>query len=241
MITEKRCYSMNYTSKIEKRIEQFNPNEIIIARKLFSEELSSIPEATFFKVLERMVKKNTLVRISKGVYCRSKKTRFGVITTNEYEIIRYFTGNSKNGMVIGYRLYNREGLTTQVPKTTELYSNLITEEKKIVRNVLIFKLNMQLEESKVKMIEILEILQNYPQIEDVNNIAFASYLQKAANEYVNEAANEVLSGMKYKKRTIAFFEMILNHYGVKNTLSKYLTGTSRYAIPKVEGINELTQ
>ena len=187
------------------------------------------------------MKQNALVRISKGVYCRPKKTRFGVIMANENEIIQYFTGNSKNGMVIGYRLYNREGLTTQVPKTTELYSNLITEEKKIVRNVSILKLNMQLEEPKVKMIETLEILQNYTQIEDVNIRAFVFYLQKAANEYDNKAANEVLSGIKYKKCTIAFLEMILNHYGIKNTLSKYLSGTSRYAIPRVEGINEFTQ
>jgi len=122
---------MNYNSEIEKRIERFNPNEIIVARKLYSEELSDIPEATFFKVLERMIKQNTLVRISKGVYCRPKKTRFGVITTNESEIIRYFTGNSNNGMVIGYRLYNRIGLTTQVPKTAEIYSNLVSEDKKL--------------------------------------------------------------------------------------------------------------
>ena len=232
---------MSYNNEIEKRIEQFNPNEIIIARKLFSEELSGIPEVTFFKVLERMVKQNILVRISKGVYCKPKKTRFGVITTSENEIIRYFTGNSKNGMVIGYRLYNREGLTTQVAKTAELYSNLITEEKKTVKNVTILKLNMKLEEPKVKIIETLEILQNYQHIEDLNDLAVASYLQNAATEYVNEAAKEVLSSIKYKKRTIAFLEMVLNYFGVKNTLSKYLSGTSRYVIPRVEGIYEPTQ
>jgi len=91
------------------------------------------------------------------------------------------------------------------------------------------------------MIEALEILQNYTQIEDMNNLVFASYLKKVASEYVNETANEVLKRMKYKKCTIAFLEMILNHYNVKNTLSKHLTGTSRYAIPRVEGINEFTQ
>ena len=232
---------MKYNSKIEQRIEQFNPNEIIVAKKLYSEELSDIPETTYFKVLERMVEQNALVRISKGVYCRPKKTRFGVVTVNENEIIRYFTGDSKNGLVIGYRLYNREGLTTQVPKTIELYSNLITEDKKVIRNVSISKINVQLEEPKVKIIEMLEILQNYPQIEDVNNRAFACYIEKAANVYVNEAANEVLKTMKYKKRTIAFLESVLKYFGVRNTLSRYLSGTSRYAIPSMEVIYEPTQ
>jgi hypothetical protein len=232
---------MSYHNKIEKKIKKFNPNEIIITRKFFSEELSGIPEVTFYKVLERMVKQNTLVSISKGVYCKPKKTRFGVIAASENDITRYFIGNNKNGIVIGYRLYNREGLTTQVAKTTELYSNLITEEKKTVKNVTILKLNMKLEERKVKIIETLEILQNYQHIEDMNDMAFASYLQNTATEYVNEAADEVLGIMKYKKSTIAFLEMVLNHFGVNNTLSKYLSGTSRYSIPRVEGIYEPAQ
>lgn len=229
---------MSYHSTIEQRIEQYHPGEMIVARKLFSEELSNIPETTFFKVLERMVKQNALSRISKGIYCRPKTTRFGVTMTSEHEIIQYFTGNRQNGVVVGYRLYNRKGLTSQVPKTTEVYSNLITEDQKAVGNVSILKLNMQLGESKAKMIETLEILQNYSQIEDMDDLAFSSYLREAANEYVDEAANEVLSGMKYKKRTIAFLETILNHYAVKNTLSKYLSGTSRYEIPTVEGMYE---
>jgi len=231
---------MNYSSIIENRIEQFNPNEIIVARKLIVEELSGVPETAFFKALERMIRQNALVRISKGIYCRPKKTRFGVIQANEKAIIQYFTGNNKNGMIIGYRLYNNKGLTTQISKTTELYSNLITEENKMVRNISIFKLNMQMEESTVKMIEAMEILQNCKQIEDLNSRVFASYLKKTADNYSNEAAMEVLGRMKYKKSTIAFLENILNHYGVKNTLSRFLSRTSKYEFPKMEGIYEIT-
>jgi hypothetical protein len=230
---------MSYSSIIENRIDQFNPNEIIVARKLIMEELSGIPETAFFKVMERMVKQNILVRISKGIYCKPKTTRFGIIQVNENAIIQYFTGNKKNGMIIGYRLYNNEGLTTQIPKNTELYSNLITEDNKTVKNISIYKLDMKLEESKVKMIENLEILQNCKQIEDLNNHAFVSYLKKAADSYDNEAAMEVLGRMKYKKSAIAFLESILNHYCVKNTLSRFLSRTSKYEFPKIEGIYEI--
>lgn len=45
--------------------------------------------------------------------------------------------------------------------------------------------------------------------------------------------------MKYKKRTIAYLEKILNIRQVENTLAQFLNKTSKYKIPLVEEFYEL--
>ncbi|MFA6308229.1 MAG: DUF6088 family protein [Clostridia bacterium] len=230
---------MNYRNEVENYINCFAQNKLIVAGKLFQEKLNFIPEATYYKILERLMKENRLIRVSKGIYTRPKTTRFGETGLNESSIITHYAKmNKKSGMMIGYGLYNKLGLTTQISKKTELYSNLITEEKKVFNNIQIKRINMSLNKSKTDIIEAFETLQHYYEIEDINFSAFREYIKKVANLYNDSTANEVLGKIKYKKRTIAFLQMILNYFGVQNTLSSYLTNTSTYKIPKMEEINE---
>ncbi len=230
---------MNYINTIETKIKQYKPGEIIVARNLYRENLSFVPEATFFKVLERMTKKNKLSRISKGVYNIPKATRFGEIAPGEKEIINHYTGQkNKSGIIIGYYLYNKKNITTQISNTTELYSNLISEERKVFSNILIRHLNISIDEYTKNTIEAFEILQNYYNIEDLNLPAFKLYTEEIAKNYNDQVTKKVLSKMKYKKRTIAFLQAILNYFDVKNSLSIYLANTSVYKIPKMEEIYE---
>ena len=228
---------MNYNSAVTKEINQFAPNEIIVARKLYQEKLAFVPEATYFKVLGRIMKEHKLARISKGVYCRPKATRFGIVAGNENETIRHYTGEGNEfGVVVGYKLYNKYGLTTQISRTTEIYSSLISEKKKVIENILIRQISLPLNQSKVAVIEALEIMQNYKKLEDISAAGFKAYLTMFASRYDNMAALEVLSRMNYQKRTIAFMRMVLEYFNVKNTLSIYLAATSNYKTPKMDEI-----
>lgn len=228
---------MNYNSEVLKQINLFEPNQIIVSRKLYREKLLSVPELTFFKVLERMVKDNRLTRISKGIYCRPKESRFGILKSSEKEIIKYYTGeNNEFGMVIGYKLYNKYGISTQISKRTELYSNLISENKKVVQNVLINRANIEFSSSIIKAIEALEILQNYDEIEEIDNAMLKLYLEGYVHNYNDTSVNQVLTKMHYMKRTIAFLEKILEYYSVENSLHHYLSKTSVYKVPTMEQI-----
>ncbi|MHB1454208.1 MAG: DUF6088 family protein [Saccharofermentanales bacterium] len=230
---------MNYNSEVLKQINLFGPNEVIASRKLYIEKLRSVPELTFFKVLERMVKDNKLIRISKGIYCRPKETRFGILRSCENEIVAYYTGgNNRVGMVVGYKLYNKYGISTQISKRTELYSNQISENKKVIQNIVITRANIMFSAPVVKAIEAFEILQKYNEIEDLNHENLRAYLKQYAHHYNDSAANQVLTHMHYKKRTIAFLEKILENYEVENTLHYYLSKTSIYKIPAMERIYE---
>lgn len=224
----------SYYKQVEKTIMQFDIGKLIVASILYSEQLSNIPVLTFYKSLERLVTRGELLRVGKGLYSRPKKTRFGNIGTSEKDIINYYT-NNKKGVIVGYRLFNNMGLTTQVPKKTKIYSTQTKENQKKIGNVSISRLNIKLGKATIEQIEALEILENYQKIEDINHRSFVSYTKKIARQYNEQAFKKVILNINYKKRTIAFLQMILNHYNVPNTLSKYLSATSNYKIPN-EGV-----
>lgn len=229
----------SYSKQVENTIMQFEIGKLIVASLLHLEQLSNIPALAFYKSLERLVTRGELLRVSKGIYSRPKKTRFGSIGSSEEEIINHYT-NNKNGVIVGYRLFNNIGLTTQVPKKTKIYSTQIKENQKKIGNISISRLNVKLEESAIKQIEALEVLENYQKIEDINYSSFVAYTKKIAKQYNEKAFGKVILNMNYKKRTIAFLQMILNHYNVRNTLSKYLSSTSNYKIPNEGVLYEVT-
>ena len=84
-----------------------------------------------------------------------------------------------------------------------------------------------------RAIEQLEILENYDEIEDIDKNSLIRLYRTIAEEYFDEVFITVLRNMKYKKRTIAYLERILNTRKVDNTLSKFLNKTPKYKIPLV--------
>ena len=140
--------------------------------------------------------------------------------------------------MIGYRLYNNYGITTQVSKIIEIYSNILEEEKKTIKNIQIKKINLLINSEIKKAIEQLEILQHYNEIEDANKNKFISFIDTITENYSNEVFINVLSNMKYKKGTIAFLESILNHKNITNTLYQFLNRISKYKMPVIKELYE---
>lgn len=89
---------------------------------------------TYYKTLERMSKKGSLVHLTKGVYYRSKKSRFGAIPIIEKESVNHYTSDGQ-GIIIGYRLYIQKGLTIQISKRVEVLSSVILEQRKNINNL----------------------------------------------------------------------------------------------------------
>src|SRR6056297_1153600 len=156
---------MSYAMMIKENIRKYPELKIIDAHKLYKEKFKSISEQAFYKILSRMLKEGEIKRISKGIYCIPKNGRFGIVISGESNIIEYYLGSKRNqGIVIGYRMYNKYKLTTQVSKGVEIYSNILSQDKKKIQNVVIYKVNIRFDESTVRLIELLEVLQNYNKI-----------------------------------------------------------------------------
>ena len=227
----------SYAKYIEATIEQEPENQLLEASALYQKSFGSVPEMSYYKTLERMSKQGKLVHLTKGLYYRPKKSRFGLIPISENEIVSHYTKNGK-GIVIGYRLYNQKGLTTQISKRIEVLSSALSEQKKNINNVCVMNSNIALTQETIPVIETMEILQNYKSIEDVSKSALAAYMKTFISGYSDATAIFVLKNRKYKKSTIAFLESFLRFFGVENTLNQFLSALSTYGIPRMEEFYE---
>lgn len=223
---------------ITQTLEHFPENELIFASKLYAERLrEAVCEDTYYQTLSRMCKAGTLCRIAKGTYYRPKRNKYGIVPPSQKEIITAFTDPDK-GTVVGYSLYNSLKLTTQVPKTVEVYSSQIEQQTKSIGNVLLQFCDLIYTPEVNGMIHMLEVLQNFGEIQDLNYHQFIYFCEKFAQEYDGRIFEQVIQKMRYQKKTISFLRNILNYYSVENNLNKYLSTLSEYKHPTMEEIYE---
>ncbi len=229
---------MKYTQVIFKEIMKYKTKEIIVANQLYKEKFKYISEPTYYKVLSRLEFSGALVRISKGIYCKPEEGKFQKVIANEKNIIEYYIGkNGNKGVFSGYRLFSKYEMTTQVSKNIELLSTISTNEKTTIKNISIKKINLKLNQRTIKMVEFLEILQNYMKIEELNYNKFCEYIKISVNNYNEETVKEILKSVKYKKSTIASLVNVLNFYKIETKLNESLNGTSKYKSIEMEKIH----
>ena len=229
---------MNSRELIEMYLCNITEGTLFEASHVYDLLADDMTEVAFYKNLERFCQKGLLVHLARGLYYKPKKSRFGNVPIGEQDIIYHYIKNH-SGLVVGYRLYNKKGLTTQISKQTEVFSNCVSGQRKTVRNVLIKNISCDLNMEREAVIETLEILQNYYNIEDINKKALIAYMEKFAQSYSDKATVYILEHMKYQKSTIAFLESFLNYLHVENTLDRFLSSMSVYAKPTMEEIYEI--
>lgn len=223
----------NYTEQVKEIILQFPENEIFNAKNVYDKQLNTIPEVTYYKILERLVKQQKLVHLTKGLYYRveSKNENNDPILLDY--IINHYTKND-SGIIIGKKLLYDYGIVLKQPKKTEILSTELKEEKKHIGDVEVHKTKIVLCNSTIPVIETLEILQNFNMSDEYNKNRFLVYMRRFSESYSDEITREVLNNRKYKKSTIAFLEKILNWYGVDNSLNELLSPLSKYKIPTID-------
>ena len=227
----------SYASQIESVISREPVNHILEASALYRRSFQEIPERTYYKTLERMCRKGTLIHLTKGLYYRPEISRFGTVPISEDDIIQHYTEAGK-GVIIGYRLYNEKGLTTQIGKRVELLSSALTEDKKNILNVSVMNLRFDLTDETKCFIETMEILQNCRTIENLNKPVLAAYMRQFSAGYSDAAAHYVLDNRRYRKSSIALLRRFLTYHGTENTLDTYLSALSSYDIPEMEEFYE---
>lgn len=226
---------------VRNALAEFKANELIIASKLYKENLSGqISEAAYYKTLQRMCESGELVKIAKGTYHLPKVSKYGIVPPSEKEIVTAFTEN-ETGTVIGYSLYNALDLTTQVSKTVTVMSSALEGLTKSIRNVIVHQVPLEFSKEITSMIHGLEVLQNFNSIQDINYSAFLRYSKKLALSYDPKVFEKIVTAKTYKKSTISFLCEILNYYNVQNDLSKHLSTLSKYKHPKMEELYEATR
>ena len=216
-------------------------NTLIMAGKLYREKFADqMSEAAFMQAISRLAKSGEIERISKGIYCRPKKSRFGTILPSDQEIVDLFIRHN-NGVIVGYGLYNSLGLTTQVSRRLNAYSSLVDEQLKQIGHVTVQKYDLEYTDEAKAIICLMELLHHYREIQDLNYPAFLRNTEALSRQYTQGAFEAVQKAIGYPKRTVAFLREALNYYQVPNNLNKYLSSLSNYRIPKMEELYEAAQ
>ncbi len=224
--------------EIEKKLCSFSKLQIIDISKVYYDGFIDISEYAFYKTISRLNKAGKIARISKGIYCVPQHSKYGTLVSGESDIIKYYLGKN-NGVLIGYKLYNKYAITTQISKKVIMYSNIIYENQKNITNVNIKKANIKFTHDNVNIIELLEILENYKYIEDINYDMLVKTLKNLSKKYTEKSFNEVIKNIKYKKSTLASLKFLLDFYNIENSVGKHLRKTSKYKIINLEKIYEL--
>ena len=233
---------MNYCEIIKKELNKHKINELIFASKLYKDVLlnQNVSEHSFYKALERMYKNNEIEKLSKGIYYFPKNSKYGRVPPSDEEIIDTFTKSNK-GMVVGYGLYNKLNLTTQVSKKTVIYSSKINGDTKNIKNIEIKNVQIKFSKEYIEIIEMLEVLQNYYKIQDLDNKAFYNYAEEFSKRYNEKLTYHIIEKMNYKKSKISFLNNILDYFFIENHLDKYLSSLSKYNHRSMEEIYELAR
>jgi hypothetical protein len=229
---------MKSSQLITQTIEQIPENELTFASKLYAQQLrNEVTQSAYYKTLERLCKAGELCKIAKGTYYRPKNSKYGVVPPSQKEIVAAFTEEEK-GTIIGYYLYNSLKLTTQISKTVEVFSSALEQQTKSISNVLLQFCNLTYTPEVKGMIHMMEVLQNFSEIQDLDYTQFIKFCERFSETYTDEIFEQVCYQIKYQKRTISFLRNILMHYNVSNELNRYLSSLSEYKHPTMEEIYE---
>lgn len=223
----------NFAKEIRNVIYEMPVNKIFEASTLREIQLSHIPEHTYYKTLERLMKYNEIMRLAKGVYYRSEINEQGVIPISEQAVVEHYT-KKKTGFVIGEALYKEKNIISKENPEIKILSNQLKEEKKRVKNIEIEKIDFEINDKTIRAAQTLEILQNYQKLQNIDKHRFLLYMRAFAEQYSDESTTYVIENRKYKKSTIAFMRRILAWHGIDHSLDKYLSGLSEYKIPTIE-------
>ncbi len=223
---------MKHKDEIIDYFDGLQSMKLVVANKLYYEKFHKMSEGAFFKALERLVNQGFLIRVAKGLYIKSTEQLDKV--QMEQAVLDYFFGeNNDNGMYTGYRLYMKYAITEADDGKIELYSNAVNKDSINIGRIHIRRVSIELSYDKTKILEALEIFQNYSRIKDLNKHHFARYARNFALSYKDDIATYVIDNVKYKKNTIAFMKKVLDMYKIDNTLGQYLSYASKYNIPTV--------
>jgi hypothetical protein len=203
------------------------------------------------KAIERLIKKGVIKRLSTGIFYKPKQSAFGELRPREKELLKLylFQDGKRIAYITGASLYNRMGLTTQVPKSLKVASKVkrITTQigKTQVKPV---KSYVDVSNENYHLLEILDALKDFKSIPDLDKkSAIALLKDKICNLSENDQTKMIKYALKYPPRVMAFLGAILEFSNINNgleslrtnlnPLTTYKIGIKKEALPTAQKWN----
>lgn len=211
---------MGVAQKIEQQIQQLPEGTTFDYQTLMVERTEYTAAS---KALERLIKKEIINRVSSGIFYKPKQTAFGALKPNEQELLKtyLFEEGKRIAYITGVSLYNRLGLTTQIPKVIKI----ACRDKRIFATVgsikgKAVKSYVDVTDNNYCLLELLDALKDFNQIPDLDS---GSALILLANKFKTISRKELDSliaiALKYPPRVRALLGAILEKYNAETNLS----------------------
>lgn len=236
---------MKIAQKIVENINSIKAGETFTYQQL---SIDNSEYQTAAKSIERLIKKGLIKRISPGIFYKPKQTIFGELSPNNEEIIKpYLYKNGKRiAYITGTLLYNKLGLTTQIPQTIKIASreNEIKINKSNIK-ALPAKSYVDVTNKNYQFLEILDAIKDFKRIQDLNIKNGITILLNILNKFKQEDVGKIIKySLKYPPRTRALLGALLEANNLKdnlkelqeslNPLSVYSLGIGNMILPTIE-------
>jgi predicted transcriptional regulator of viral defense system len=210
---------MKVAQKIERKISRMKEGATFKYQQLGIDQ----PEySAAAKAIERLIKKGLIKRVSTGVFYKPKQSVFGELRPREEELLKpyLFQDGKRIAYVTGGSLYNRMGLTTQVPKTIKVASKVKRVTTKIGETqVKPVKSYVDVSNDNYFMLEILDALKDFKTIPDLDKKSAITLLKnKISKLSENDRSKMIRYALKYPPRATALLGAILELSKKKNGL-----------------------
>lgn len=224
---------MKVTDKIVAKINRIDTGDVF-GYKILGLTSDEIIAAS--KALSRLVDKGTIKRAKKGYYYKPKVSLFGEQKPREDVLLSLylFDKNKQVAYITGTRLYNRLGLTTQVPTSIRIAS-LDKQIKGRVGNVVIkpAKSYVKVTADSIKYLELLDVIKDLNTIPDLQKSDGLVYLQKVIYNFdTTEIKKLVTCGAAYPPKVRALLGALLEAMRIEATvfsiLKKSINPSSSY-------------
>ena len=168
------------------------------------------------RAVNRGIENGRLRRVAKGRFYKPGKGTLGDVPVSDEERLRdaLFRGGRRAGYITGPALYNRVGLTTQVPKTIAIAVNRATQSKDFgTIRVKLLSRRAPISDSTVPLLEILDILRDARKVPDATVERIIRTMAKRLTE-LTPAERKKLQRLAldyYNAGTRALLGMLLTH------------------------------
>ncbi|MFH2061240.1 MAG: DUF6088 family protein [Pseudomonadota bacterium] len=201
---------MRISKKIKETINKLPAGTTFKYRDL---NISNSEYGAATKTIERLIAEKIIKRISTGVFYKPQKTVFGELKPGEENLLRpyLFIGNNRIAYITGTALYNRMGLTSQVPKDIKVASK-VKEIRTRIGNINVRRVKSYIDVTTLNyhLLEILDALKDFKLIPDLDRKAAIKLLIAAIASLKKKELLRLLQYVnEYPPRTRAFLGALL--------------------------------
>lgn len=196
-----------------------------------------------------MTKAGIVKRASTGRYYKPNKSVFGELRPGEEELLKsyLFRKGKRIAYVTGEALYNKMGLTTQVPKNIKVASRdkrVITKVGSIA--VKPVKSYVDVTDDNYFILEILDAMKDFKEIPDLNRMTALKRLMQKNKELKEDDIRKLINvSLKYPPRVRALTGALLTSLKINskltetlvkslNSLSAYNFGIKKKELPAIK-------